>query len=436
MLISFKNNIISSFPFMVSKKLFIAVSGGLDSMVLLHLCKKLGYTIAVLHCNFGLRGKESDEETRFLNNYCKNNEIPFFKKYFNTKEYAKKNKISIQMAARTLRYQWFYEQLDQHNFHYILTAHHTDDSLETFLINLSRGTGIKGLTGIPQKNDKIIRPLLNFSRETILKYAQKEQLEWREDSSNASDNYLRNKIRHQITPLLKELNPNFLNHFLTTQSLLQQTVEVLNETVSNQYKKVAEEKENAVYFSIKEIKTISNHNIYLYEWLHPFGFTAWKDIYNLLNATTGKKVLSPTHTLLKNRNHLVLFKSSELAINKVFIVKKNKKEVNFPIKLLINKVCFIENNNNNSIFVNYEKLKFPLKIRKRKEGDIFFPIGMQGKKKLSKYYKDEKMSLLDKENQWLLTNSDDTIIWVIGKRADNRCKPENNKKTVKIEFIP
>jgi tRNA(Ile)-lysidine synthase len=210
MLQQFQNHLSQHFPFLKGKKLLLAVSGGLDSMVLLHLFQQLDYEIVVLHCNFQLRGLESFGDQQFIQEYTSQHNIQLSFTQFDTEAFANDYKLSIQIAARELRYSWFYEQLEIQEGDYILTAHHADDNLETFFINLSRGTGLDGLTGIPAQNDTVIRPLLPFTRKEIEEYAAKQDLKWREDSSNASDKYLRNKIRHHLIPILKELNPNFI----------------------------------------------------------------------------------------------------------------------------------------------------------------------------------------------------------------------------------
>jgi tRNA(Ile)-lysidine synthase len=213
----------TNFPFLKGKHLFLAVSGGMDSMILLQLFHQLKYEIAVLHCNFSLRNEESDGDEYFVKQYCEEKQIPLFIQKFDTKQFAEDAKVSIQIAARKLRYDWFYEQLADKNFDYILTAHHLDDSLETFLINFTRGSGMEGFTGIPQQNDKIVRPLLVFSRNDIEVFAQDNNVEWREDSSNATDKYWRNKLRHDVIPVLKALNPSLLSSFENTVLHLKQT---------------------------------------------------------------------------------------------------------------------------------------------------------------------------------------------------------------------
>lgn len=435
MLLKFQNHIISRFPFLAEKKLFLAVSGGLDSMVLLHLLQTLRYEIAVLHCNFQLRGLESFGDQDFIQKYCEQNNIPIFTTQFDTEAFAKDYKLSTQVAARELRYSWFYELLEERNFDYILTAHHADDNLETFIINLTRGTGLEGLTGIPEQNDKIIRPLLPFSREEILKYAEKNNIEWREDSSNASNKYLRNKIRHDLVPILKEINPNFLNAFEKTQSYLQESKEMVEDASIMIYQQVAKEAEEDIHFDLKQLKKLPNYKSYLYQWLNEFGFSAWNDIYDLVEGQSGKQVFSDEFRLLKNRETLILSPISETALNEEFQIQENDTEVNFPLNLKLCQVDDITINSNKAIFVDAKKIQFPLVLRRWKEGDTFQPFGMNGKsKKVSKLFKDEKLSLIEKEKTWILS-SDNQIVWIVGMRQDERFRVENTtNKILKIEL--
>lgn len=435
MLEKFKNHIASRFPFFEDKKLFLAVSAGLDSMVLLHLLQKTPYKIAVLHCNFQLRGIESLSDQDFIKNYCRQNDIEIFTTQFDTEAFAKDYKFSTQVAARELRYSWFYELLETENFDYILTAHHADDNLETFIINLSRGTGLVGLTGIPEQNDKIIRPFLPFSRGEILAYAQENNIEWREDSSNVSNKYLRNKIRHNLIPILKEINPNFLEAFQKTQSYLQESQEMIEDVSIAFYRQVAKRTGKNIHFDLNKLRKRRNYQPYLYQWLHKFGFVAWNDIYDLVDGQSGKQVLSEEFRLLKNRDTLILSPISDFDKNEEYIIHKNVTEVNFPLKLKFSEVDNIRIDSNKAIFVDVEKICFPLLLRRWKEGDFFCPFGMEGKsKKISKFFKDEKLSLIEKENTWLLC-SKEQILWVVGQRQDERFKTEKDTKTIlKIEL--
>ncbi|RBA27516.1 tRNA lysidine(34) synthetase TilS [Flavobacterium tibetense] len=432
MLTKFKNHLEQNFPYLKEKKLLLAVSGGLDSMVLMHLFQELRYSIGIAHCNFQLRGKESDADENFVKLQAEKFQIPIFSTRFETEKFANTNKLSIQLAARKLRYDWFYQLLEEENYDYLLTAHHLDDQLETFLINLSRGTGIEGLTGIPATNDKIMRPLLPFSREEICAFAEENSLSWREDSSNTSTKYLRNKIRHEVIPILKTLNSNFLPTFENTLEHLNQANALVNDASRNTYDLVVKQLDDQHIFDIPKVLELPNYKAYLYQWLKDFGFTAWVDIYDLVNANSGKQIFSETHVLLKDRNRLLLFEKTENHNVEIYFVKDFESKVNIPLKLSFCKVANISNVNANCIFVDENQLKLPLVIRKWQEGDVFYPTGMIGKKKLSKFFKDEKYSLLDKQNQWLLCSNYE-IVWVIGKRADQRfLTNENTKNYIKI----
>ncbi|WP_445721686.1 tRNA lysidine(34) synthetase TilS [Flavobacterium sp.] len=435
MLNKFKQHLKNDFSFLKNKSIFLAVSGGLDSMVMLHLFQQLEYDIAILHCNFQLRGKESDGDTDFVIDYAEQFNIAWAIGHFDTKAFAKDNKLSTQVAARELRYDWFLEQLEEKEFDFVATAHHADDDLETFIINLSRGTGIEGLVGIPETNEAIIRPLLPFSRNEIEDYAKQNNLKWREDSSNASDNYLRNKIRHHVVPQLKELSPTFLQSFIKTQDYLSQANSMMEDAALIAYMNIATHNEDEIHFDIEAMKNIPRLEGYLHFWFKKYGFTAWRDILDLLDAQTGKKVNSASHVLLKNRKVLVLSKIKiKTAVEKVYSIKKGQKNLKIPLNIAFCNIGYITNSNNNIIFVDAGKLNYPLEIRKKREGDVFHPSGMNGKKKLSKYFKDEKYSLLEKEEQWLLLSNNE-IVWVIGKRADQRfLANEKTINTLKIEL--
>ena len=436
MLTKFQNHIIANFPFLLKSRFFIAVSGGIDSMVLVHLFQHFRFEFGLLHCNFKLRGDESDADMRFIHDYAEANNLQLKIGFFETEKIAKEMKVSIQVAARELRYQWFYEQMVENNVDFVATAHHLDDCLETFLINLSRGTGLEGLTGIPIQNDKIFRPLLPFSREEIEDYATKNNIKWREDSSNASDKYLRNKFRHDVIPILKEINPNFLVSFENTISHLKQTQSLAADASKSLYSKVVTKNENQISIDLLKLLKYENYKSYLFDWLQPFGFSDWTAVYDLIHAQSGKQVHSESHTLLKNRETLLLFPKQEITNDVVYWIQKGQNEVKFPLKLTFCNVDDISHEPTNTIFVDEETLKFPLLIRKWHEGDLFFPFGMNGKKKLSKFFKDEKFSLLDKSNTWLLC-SDNQIVWVIGSRQDDRFKvTETTTRILKINYIP
>jgi tRNA(Ile)-lysidine synthase len=431
-----QQHLAQNLPFLKDKKLLLATSGGIDSMVLVHLFQQLGYDITVAHCNFNLRGAESDGDEQFIRNYASQHNIPVFVTCFNTKAFADEDKVSVQIAARQLRYAWFEELLQEHGLDYLITAHHLDDSIETFLINFTRGTGLEGLTGIPQQNGNIVRPLLPFSRAQIEQYAAQHNIQWREDSSNASDKYLRNKLRHHVVPILKSLNDGFEASFTNTLNHLQQAKSMADDAAVLVYQQVVTEESNRKLIDIARLKRLPNYKAYLYYWFSPLGFTAWDDIYNLADAQPGKYIVSGGYRLLKDRDFLILEQISG-EDSGIYEIDENVQKTTIPIGLKLENVQFFdENHTKNTIYINKELIKFPLFVRKWKEGDYFYPFGMNGlKKKVSKYFKDEKFSLSDKENTWLLCSGED-IIWVVGHRADNRFRvKENTTQILKIALL-
>ena len=430
MLEAFEKHINNNLPFLFKGKLLIAISGGLDSVALTNLCHKLNLDIHLAHCNFNLRGSESDADEDFVLALAKELELEVFIESFDTEKYAEENRLSIQMAARELRYNWFHELAEQLEFDYILTAHHADDNLETFLINLSRGTGLEGLSGIPETNNNIVRPLLPFSREEILKHAEDNNLKWREDSSNASTKYVRNKIRHDIIPVLKDLNPQLLKNFNKTQSHLKDSQSIIEDALVRVQKKIIKIEGTHILIDIKKTKKLSNPKTYLYELIKDFGFTEFNDVFNLLKAQSGKQVLSDTHRLIRDRDYLILTKLNSDINNYEVHISKNESEVTLSSgKLSINKVNDVSSTNHSSIFVDKDLLKYPLTVRKWEKGDYFYPFGMTGKKKLSKFFKDEKWSLPEKEEALLLI-SDNKLVWILNNRMDDRFKVTNKTKDI------
>lgn len=412
------------------------MSGGVDSIVLAHLCKMSKMEFSIAHCNFNLRGEESDADEAFVKELAEKLEVPFFTQSFNTLKFAENAGISIQMAARELRYNWFEELSNSMEFDFTLTAHHANDNLETFLINLIRGTGPEGLQGIKDKHHQLIRPLINFSRSEIEEFANTESLKWREDSSNASDKYMRNRIRHHMVPLMQELNPQLLETFAKTQQHLNESMELVEDYMSLLYPKIISRDVFGYALDIAFLKKVPNSKQVLYQLLKSFGFTEWNDVHDLMDAQTGKMVLSDTHRLIKDRNRLLLTEIQDETINKEYQLEKGEEFVMIPEfgTLHLTEVEKFDKSATNSIFVPIRKLKFPLLIRKWKEGDFFVPFGMKGKKKLSDYFKDEKFSLPQKEQTWLLFSGED-LVWIINQRADNRFSVEKgDREILKISF--
>ena len=360
--------------------------------------------------------------------------VELFVENFDTEQYARDNSLSIQMAARDLRYEWFEELRLKHQCDFILTAHHANDSLETFFINLIRGTGLEGLSGINADSNYIIRPLLNFSRKEILAYAEENKISWREDSTNASTKYLRNKIRHELVPVLEEINPQFLETFLKTQSHLKENEELIEDYLSLLYPKIIGKTEYGYSLDINYLKKVPNSSAILYQLLKSFGFTEWNDVYHLLDAQPGKMVFSTSHRLIKDRDYLLLTEIDKTE-DKVYKIAKNEDFAMLPMGTFsFSEVKEINDKRSNCIYINPEKLEFPLTVRKWRQGDIFYPFGMKGKKKLSDFFKDKKLSLPEKENSWLLC-SGEKIVWVINRRADRRFSiTSSDQKIIKITF--
>lgn len=401
------------------QKYLLAMSGGVDSCVLFHLFIKGNIRFEVAHANFGLRGNASNLDEEFVTNLCSTYNIVCHSKKLNVAEFKETHNDSTQSAARKLRYTWFHELMIAYKLDFLVTAHHLDDSIETFFINLLRGTGLKGLTGIGEHN--ILRPLLKFQKKEIIAYAQSHDITWREDASNAKHDYVRNKIRHKLTPTLFEINPNIYHNFLKTFTHLKNDVSLINDLVEEKRKTLFKEKEDHIEIAISDLININTNLLfYLFE---PFGFNNTNEIKKLLNGNESAEITSLTHRLIKNRAFLLISKVN-LAPLKNYIID-NIGEVDTPIQL---KLVLVKQkpNNTNSLF-DFNKIKFPLSLRLAKNGDIFYPKGMNGKsKKVSKYFKDEKFSKIQKERTWLLTDCNDQIIWIIGHRQDERFLPTTN----------
>ena len=407
-----------------NKKILLAISGGIDSVVLTHLLHSHGTKILLAHCNFQLRGEESDGDEAFVRNFAKTLGIPLEVKRFDTKEYAKAQQLNTQLAARELRYEWFYQLLETHHCEALATAHHANDNLETFLINLSRGSGLDGLLGIPQQTDKIVRPLLQWSRQQIYDYAEAHQLQWREDSSNASNKYVRNVIRHEIIPQMAAIHPNYLENFNQTQEYLHQSARFIDFYIEEWRKSCFNPKgEVSVPIAIdtQKLQTAPEIDLVLHKLFYPYGFGNIKDLKNLLfNAEAGKQLLSATHSLVKDSKGAWLKELTAESLPPTLTYE----ELTPPFNLT--------KGDPNIAFIDANKLNAPLTLRQKQTGDFFYPIGLGVKKKLSKFFIDEKYSQVARENQWLLCSGED-IVWVVGKRLDERFKiTEATQKALKL----
>ena len=435
MLEDFQNLLSNELFFLKNKRLLLAVSGGLDSVVLTRLCHRFNLNVTLAHCNFKLRAKESDADEVFVIELGKQLNLEVFSQSFDTKAYMDEHNSSIQMAARELRYTWFKELAKQLNFDFILTAHHADDNLETFLINFTRGTGLNGLTGIPSVNENIVRPLLDFSRHDIKKLAESENWLWREDSSNSTRKYLRNKLRLELLPILKEINPNIIGSFKNTIRHLNDTADIVEESLNAVAKRaITRINDREVHYLVSEFKKVNNPRAYLHEMFKSYGFKEWDDVVDLLDAQSGKYVLSNTHRLIKHRDVLILTDGS-MQNGAPVCIHREDRVINFPLGTLeITKVSKPDYSDKNTIYLDQSVLQYPLVLRVWKSGDYFIPAGMTGKKKVSKYLKDKKYSLTEKERTWVLCNAND-ILWVVGKRADNRyLSTRKHEQALKLEF--
>jgi tRNA(Ile)-lysidine synthase len=427
--------------FKPGRKLLVAVSGGTDSMALCSLLLDAGYTFHVAHCNFSLRGKEADGDEKFVVEFCKKNSINCFHKKLDTRGYAEKEGLSIQMAARKLRYDWFDELMKEHTFDYLLTAHHANDNIETFFINLLRGSGVNGLKAILPKTKKIIRPLLFATRAEIEHYIAENKLAYREDSSNKEDKYLRNYLRLQIIPAFKKLNPSFEKTITEEIAVLQQTNLILQKEIEKQKKKLLLTDENSIKIAIEKLIKTTAAKLILFELIKVYGFNSSQanDIYDGLESQSGQVFTSNSHTLIKDRNFLIIKKTGDRT-NEEYLIEEGVTKINHPVKI---KIGFITGNINsipkkaftaNKAFIDADKISFPLALTGWKLGDKFKPLGMKGFKKVSDFFINEKVSLFDKQNQWILRCGVD-IVWLAGKRMDDRFKiTEATKKICMMEL--
>ncbi len=435
MLKAFKKHIENSFSELLSNHFIIACSGGLDSMVLTDLCQQAQLQFSLAHCNFRLRGKDSNGDENFVREHGENLGVVVYVTHFDTIGYVNQHKVSVQMAARKLRYTWFEQLLVKHNIPYVLTAHHANDNVETFLINLSRGTGIEGLTGIPAKTANLRRPLLPFTRQELESYADEQKLKWREDASNADTKYLRNKIRLEIIPKLNELHPTFSDNFKNTLHYLNQTETIASAYLQKLKDELFIEIDGRFEISIHKLNELSPLSTYLFGLFSEFGFKELENLETLLDGLSGKQLVSSTHVLVKNRDVLLLSpidkKEEE---EEEFLINESLVELTHPLSLKFSIVPERYNNSLKEVFIQKNTLKYPLVIRKWKKGDYFYPIGLNRKKKLSKFFKDEKVDVLSKDEIWLLC-SNEQIVWVIGMRADHRFRVENSTEEIlKIEM--
>ena len=426
MLSRFKNYVSEHSLFSPKDPILIAVSGGIDSMVMAELFHRAGFNFAIAHCNFALRGAESNQDEKFVAAMAEVYGVKLFVKHFKTREYAGLSKISVQMAARTLRYTWFEELMESEGYKSIATAHHLDDQIETFFINMLRGTGISGLHGILPHRDKIVHPMMFAFRRNIEEYASDEAIGFREDSSNRSTKYVRNKLRHDLMPILAEINPDFRKTITSTIERVRESEMLLDHYLDNVRSRVLKQEDGIITINIPELMTYSPCASYLFELLQPYGFnrSVTDEVAAGLTEISGKQYFSPTHRLIKDREFLLIDPLGPIGAQPAdeMLIEEGTTELRAPMQLsfsLIDNYPGLRVKKSGSFaMLDAGKVTWPLRLRKWKEGDAFIPYGMNNHKKLSDFFIDNKFSIVEKENAWLLISGNE-IAWLIGHRIGN-----------------
>jgi len=447
----FIKNIQQQNLFQKNDYLLLAVSGGADSVALCELCFQAGFHFEIAHCNFQLRGEESVRDEKFVEKLAEKYSTKVFVKGFDTKAYAEEKRISIQVAARELRYAWFEELLDNRKLStsspplptWLLTAHHANDNIETLLMNFFKGTGIKGLQGILPKQGKIIRPLLFAKREEIELFNRENKLDFVEDSSNTSDKYTRNYFRHQLIPSVEKVFPKAEDNLIKNIARFSEIEILYQQSIDQHKKKLLEQKGNEIHIPVLKLLKSKPLKTIVYEIIKDFSFTPHQtdEVINLLKSESGKYISSASHKIIRNRNWLIIAPLNTLEANHILIHESHEK-VDFELGILKLKMNYELNETSNIKYQTSEiiatldaaNITFPLLLRKWKQGDYFYPLGMQKKKKLSRFFIDQKISVADKEKIWLI-ESNKRIVWIIGKRIDDRFKiTGKTKKILAIEF--
>jgi len=422
-------------------KVLLAVSGGVDSMVMLHLMASTGVDIGVAHCNFQLRGDSSDADEQMVLAYCYQHNLQIFKKSFDTKAYAKEKKISIEMAARELRYHWFAELSNTHQYTKIATAHHTGDALETTIYNLCKGTSITGLQGIKPKREDIIRPLLFATRQMIENYAREHAISWRTDESNLESLYSRNMIRNKVVPLLKKINPSLENTSIYTLERLRATASLVDDTVRDLYERAVEQVNNGIKINIHELRQAKYSLLLLSEILnrYDFNYQQVKQIDACLNSIPGKIFYSRQYQLTVDREWLFLNRK-DTQVMQHYEISDTTSRLDMQTGSLLfkkyNRQQFAVNTHKNVASVDLEKIQFPIVVRPWEQGDKFKPLGMQGRKKVSDFLIDQKIPL-NLKNEIYLLESKKQVVWLINQRLDERFKITDNTRTIlEITYLP
>jgi tRNA(Ile)-lysidine synthase len=412
----------------------VGLSGGADSVALLAVLVRLGYSCIAAHCNFRLRGEESERDEAFAKKIAADMNVPFYQTVFDTLAYAKEKHLSVEMAARELRYGWFEEMRRKLEAQAIAVAHHRDDSVETILMNLIRGSGIHGLSGIRPRNGFVVRPLLPVSRKEISDWLKQQHYTCIMDSSNLSEEYTRNFLRLRVLPLLEEINPSVRQAIARSGEHLSGAARLYDYVVEEAIQKVKEEENR---FSIPALMNYPAPETILYELLKPYGFSriVSRDVFLSLTKTPGKTFFSARWRLIKDRGSLLLSPLPDTNTADSYMITSEKDTGHLPVKLSFCKIIVSDKEqmekDRHTAWFDYDKLRFPLALRHWRKGDWFIPFGMEGRKKLSDYFSDRKFSRIQKEETWLLCHGED-ILWVVGERADNRFRMDGKTKQALI----
>ena len=433
----FKNFFIENDINLAEDKYLLAVSGGIDSMVLFDLFLKNNINFSVASCNFQLRGKDSDNDLKFVENICIKNSINLYSTVLDVDKFSTMRKISTQMAARELRYVFFKKILEKHKYSYIVTAHHLDDNIETIIFNFIKSTGYKGLVGIPFNKNKILRPLINTSKEEIEDYAVSNNISWRLDKSNNSNKYSRNKIRNEVIPLLKEINPSLGKSLTESLKRIQKLSHDIKTRIDLFIQKFVDFKDD--YINIKKdfIDDIEKYEILLFDFFHDYGFnySQIENIIKSLKAKNQKKFISLNYELIIERKSIFI-------ITKDFLVKTRyeSKEIENIVLPFFNlsvkkykKSLFTLNKSNNNAQLDFDKITYPICIRNYKKGEKFLPLGMRKNKKISDFLSDKKVNYIIKLRQCVITDSTDSVLWVVGHQISNKFKVDSETKNI-LEF--
>lgn len=417
------------------ERVLVGVSGGVDSVVLLHILTSLGFECVVAHCNFHLRGIESMRDEQFVRRLASEYELSYQQTDFDTAQYARINKISIEMAARKLRYDWFAQIAVETACSVIAVAHHADDSAETMLLNLIRGTGLRGLTGIAPINGNVVRPLLCAERYEIERYADTHKLPFVIDSTNASNDYSRNKIRNAILPLMAEINPAVKRTLAKNTERLSGAWRIYSQKIEEIALDITHTDNEHYFIDIKKLKHQTDPQTVLYELLQPFGFNAdvTTDIYGNLSRISGSRFYSDSHFVLKDRKFLIVSKIVCVAREEYSIEEQNiavKEPICLTFRKIERTVSFTPSKKIDKVHIDAEKLKYPLILRHWQAGDVFQPFGMSRNKKISDFFIDKKLNRCQKDAVWVLTSSAGEIIWLVGLRLDNRFRITDKTKHV------